>query len=151
MTRLLVTGILLVVTTQIATAQERLLIAAASKYATAVVWQPNSIVTGDFTCRGRRERAILGSNDTDIVIAAFVNGVSRRPEILRYSAQARSASVAQLTVEDLDYDPLEVFGRPLPGFKRSTTCKGLNLSDGLVDSAHIYWDREAKRFHDWVR
>jgi hypothetical protein len=54
-------------------------------------------------------------------------------------------------VEDQDYDPKDEIGADLPGFRRSRTCKGLNLSDGGIDSAHIYWDHEARRFEDWVR
>jgi hypothetical protein len=37
----------------------------------------------------------------------------------------------------------------LPGFQQSKTCKGLNLSDGETDSAHIYWNHKALRFGEW--
>jgi hypothetical protein len=103
-----------------------------------------------FHCRGQKEQAILGTNVTEIVIAVFVNGINMRPEVLRYSAKARSAKTAELTVEALDYDPTADIGYELPGFRRSKSCKGLNLSDGQTDSAHIYWNRESKRFEDWT-
>ena len=124
--------------------------AAAAKYVPGVKWQPRTVLTADFSCRGRKEQAILGVNASDIVIAVFLNGTNQRPEVLRYSAKVRNAASAELTVEDQDYDPKDDIGGSLPGFQLSTTCKGLNLSDGRGDSAHIYWNRKDRRFDDWV-
>ena len=115
---------------------------AAARYVPEVNWQPASVVAADFTCRGRQEQAILGTNSSEIVIAVFLNGTSARPEILRYSAKVRRAATAVLAVEDREFDPKDV---------RSKTCKGLNLSDGEIDSAHIFWNHDARRFQDWVR
>jgi hypothetical protein len=111
-----------------------------------VNWRVRSVVTDDFTCRGRKEGAILGVSATEIVISVFVEGLNERPEVLRYSRKARRADTAELTVESLDYDP----DYALPGFQRSRSCKGLNLSDGETDSAHIYWNRNSRRFDDWT-
>jgi hypothetical protein len=58
---------------------------------------------------------------------------------------------AELSIEDQDYNPKDEIGVDLPGFMPSKKCKGLNLSDGRIDSAHIYWNHEANRFDDWVR
>jgi hypothetical protein len=69
---------------------------------------------------------------------------------LRYSAKARDPKTAELTVEGLDYDPNQDIGYELEGFQRSKSCKGLNLADGLTDSAHIYWNLKAHRFDDWT-
>ena len=59
---------------------------------------------------------------------------------------------AVLALEELDFD-VKQFEKELgflpPGMRRSKTCMGLNLSDGKVDSAHIYWNHAAKRFGDW--
>ena len=92
----------------------------------------------------------MGVTSKEIVIAVFLNGTGEKPEILRYSAAVRDASQAKLRLESLDYGPDEDTG-PLPGFRRSRTCKGLNLSDDMIDSAHIYWNHDAKRFDEWVR
>jgi hypothetical protein len=123
---------------------------AAAKYAPGVSWQPRSVILGNFTCRGRKEPAILGVSASEIVIAVFANGLNMRPEILRYSAKARNARTAKLAIEDQDYDPKQDIGREPPGFRRSKSCKGLNLTDGLTDSAHIYWNRASRRFEDWT-
>ncbi len=145
MRALVVLGILLM-----GAAQAPSIIAAASKFVPGVSWRPESVLTADFSCQGRRGQAVLGVTSKEIVVAVFLKGTSEKPEVLRYSAAARDAAQAKLTLESLDYAPSEDSG-PLPGFKRSRTCKGLNLSDDMVDSAHIYWNHEAKRFDDWVR
>lgn len=124
---------------------------AASRFVPNVTWRTESVLTADFSCRGRKEQAILGSTVEEIVIAVFVNGTNERPKLLRYSATARDARTAKLTLESLDYDPEEEAGGPLRGFQRSKTCKGLNLSDQKIDSAHIYWNHNANEFDDWVR
>jgi hypothetical protein len=98
--------------------------AAATKYVPGVKWQPRTVLTADFTCRGRKEQAILGTNSEDIVIAVFLNGTNQKPEVLRYSAKVRSAQSAMLTIENQDFDPKAEIGFDLPGFKRSRTGKG---------------------------
>ena len=124
---------------------------AAAKFVADVAWRPNSVITADFRCSGRQEQAILGVNAKDIVIAVFLNGTTNRPEVLRYSTAARDAKTATLKTESLDWDPKLQVGIELRGFQRSAVCKGLNRGDGKVDSAHIYWNHETKRFADWVR
>jgi hypothetical protein len=105
----------------------------------------------DFTCSGKQELAMLGTTGSEILVAVFVNGPTTKPDMLHYSASARNASTAVLSTEDLAFDPKREIEYALPGFQRSKTCKGLNLSDRQVDSAHIYWNYDAKRFEDWTR
>lgn len=124
--------------------------AAAAKYVPGISWRAKSVIAGDFRCHGRTERAILGTNESEIVVVVFLNGLNSRPQVLRYSARVRDAASAILEIESLDFDPQEALGYVLPGFRRSRTCKGLNLSDGRSDSAHIYWNHESRRFDDWV-
>jgi len=123
---------------------------AAAKYVPGVTWKAQSLVSADFTCRGRKEQAILGVSASEILIAVFVNGIHARPEVLRYSAKARHAESAELTIEDQDYDPTQDIGVEPEGFQRSKSCKGLNLADGFTDSAHIFWNRKTHRFADWT-
>jgi len=124
---------------------------AAARYVPGVSWRAKSVVTADFTCSGRMQTAILGVSKTEIVVAVFLNGTNNRPEVLRYSARVRNPVTAALKAEGLDFDPKEDSGYDLPGLQRSMTCKGLNLSDGEIDSAHIYWNRVSRRLEDWVR
>jgi hypothetical protein len=132
-------------------ADQDALIRAAARYVPGVNWLPKSVVVGDFTCGGRKQQAVLGTNSTDIVVAVFINGTAVRPEVLRYSTKVRNPASATLEAEGLDYDPKEDPGYELPGFQRSKSCKGLNLSDGEIDSAHIYWNHQSRKFADWIR
>jgi hypothetical protein len=50
---------------------------AAAKYVPGVAWQARSVVSANFTCRGRKEHAILGVSTSEIVIAVFVKGLNR--------------------------------------------------------------------------
>jgi len=98
--------------------------------------------------------AILGTSQSEIVIAVFLNGTTSRPEVLRYSAKVRDPASAELKIEDAYSHLKEIadeLGAVPPGMQPSETCKGLNLSDGRIDSAHIYWNHDARRFDDWVR
>jgi len=128
-------------------------VAAATKFAPGVKWKPDSTVVGDFSCRGRVERAILGANKSEIVVAIFLGALDTPPKFLRYSASARDPATAELRTEDLDFEPKQFeseVGYIPDGLRPSKTCKGLNLSDGKIDSAHIYWNHNAKQFSDWV-
>jgi hypothetical protein len=124
---------------------------AASKFVPGVTWRSQSALTADFSCRGRREQAILGVTPKDIVIAVFLHGTAAPPEVLRYSAAVRDPNEVKLTIESLNYDPKDTDASEHPGLRHSRTCKGLNLSDEKIDSAHIYWNHDARRFSDWTR
>jgi len=80
-------------------------------------------VTADSSCRGKVEKAVLGVGKSDIVIAVFLNGLNRRPEILRYSAKARNAATAVLAVEDLNIDPPKDLGYDLAGIDNRRIAK----------------------------
>jgi hypothetical protein len=116
---------------------------AASKYIPGVTWQVNSTVTGDFTCSGHKQTAILGTTASDVVLAVFLSGINRKPEELRFNIFR--PELAQLTTEDLDYE----LDYELPGFRRSKSCMGLNVDDREVDPAHLYWNHDSNRFGMW--
>jgi hypothetical protein len=119
-------------------------IKAGARYVPGVTWQAKSVVIGDFTCRGRKQTAILGTSSSEIVVAVFLNGTNQHPEVIRDSA--RQAASVKLTIEDLDYET----DYTLPGFQRSKTCNGLVLDDGEIDPAHLYWNHESLQFSGWA-
>lgn len=127
-------------------------LAAAKKIQSNIDWQKSSAVTGNFSCRGKAELAILGVNKSEIVVAVFLNGLTKPPSLLRYSAKARDSSAAKLTIEDGDFDVKEfkeMLGAIPDGLRSSKSCKWLNLSDDKIDAAHIYWNHKTKRFSAW--
>lgn len=134
----------LLAVSQVAAAQNSV-IRAAARYVPGVAWRVDSVIRADFTCRGRKQTAILGDSPTAVVVAVFLNGLDHRPEVIRLTFPH---SPTKLEAEDLDYDPKE-FDYPLPGFQRSKTCKGFSLNDGETDPAHIYWNHASARFDYW--
>jgi hypothetical protein len=143
----------------IATAETISVETAATQFVKEVKWRKESVITGNFSCKGKKEQAILGTsreagtNKEFIIVAIFINGLSKAPEILRYSGSARDPSTTVLTVEDMNFDSKEFIqeiGNMPEGMRPSKICKGINMSDGAIDSAHIYWNHDKKQFSDWV-
>jgi len=137
---------------QLTSNQNLQVIGAANKFMPGISWKENSVVIGDFTCRGRIEQAILGVSQPEtarpyMILAVFLDGINKQPEIIRDSIH--NPAYAELTTESLDYDPRENVGDTLEGFQRSKTCKGLNIADGQRDSFHIYWNHESREFDWW--
>ena len=138
----LIWSALLLLAAQFLPAQSTAIEYAARKYVPGVTWQPKSIVTADFTCRGRAEHAILGLDPTDIVIAIFINGLNSAPEVIR--DPTRSRILAKIQVESLDYDPKQILMRILRGFsarrlaRASTSTTSLSIrciSTGTVSGS----------------
>ncbi len=129
-----------------------LVVAAAMTADHSVTWQSKSVVSGDFTCQGMREFAILGTKPKEIVVGVFRPPSLAPVDLLRYSGEIRNPKSAVLATETLDFDVRE-FGSQVgyvpDGLQVSKTCLGLNMSDQMIDSAHIYWHRKHKRFVSW--
>ena len=112
-----------------------------------VRWQENRVLKGDLTCRAHQDLAILGTQGSRLMVAVLASGVTKKPMVLEIDA-ALLAAKTTLSIEDQDFEmgtgePGDV--GPLPGFKRSKTCKGLKLDDARIDSVHIYWNRIESR------
>jgi hypothetical protein len=128
-------------------------LAAAKKSQPNVDWQKGSAVTGNYSCREKVESAILGVNESEIVVAIFLNGLAKPPSLLRYSAKVRDSSTVKLAIEDGDFDVTEfkeILGEIPDGLRSSKSCKWLSLSDGKIDSVHIYWNHKTKKFSTWM-
>jgi len=125
------------------------IVTAANKHVPGGTWHSESVVISDFTCRGLKEQAILGITAQEIIVVVFINGLQNKPEIVR--DKVHTPADAELTIENLDYDPNEQAGVELEGFLRSKECKGLNIADNHVDSFHVYWNHKDSKFDWWSR
>ena len=133
-----------------ANAEQRIaVVTAANRYVPGVTWQSESVISGDFTCRGRMEPAILGVTAHEIVVIVFINGLQNKPETLH--DKVHSAADAELTIESLDYDPIVQVRKELQGFVRSKVCNGLKITDNHVESLHVYWNHKDNQFDWWSR
>ena len=147
-------SLLLVLLLQITANQKLEVLGAANKFMPGITWKESSVVIGDFTCRGRREQAILGIGHPEAagpyaILAVFLDGFNRQPELIRDPVHV--AADIELTTESLDYEPEDEIGTPLQGFQRSKICKGLNLADNYTDSLHIFWNHDLRHFDLWRR
>jgi hypothetical protein len=150
--RLFICALFIILTPKLALAGMSSILAAATKFAPGFTWKKDSVVAGNFSCSGYAGRAILGTNQSEIVVAIFKNGLLKPPDVLRYSASKRDPTTVQLKIEDLDFETKKFeseVGYIPNGLRPSKTCKGLNLSDGKIDSAHIYWNQSEMKFSDW--
>lgn len=135
-------------------AQKQQVLSAANKLMPGVTWKQKSVLSADFTCRGRTEYAILGTVKSEAaqpyaIAAVFLDGLNKQPQLIK--DRVHVTEEIQLTTEDLDYDLAEETGTPSSGFQRSKTCSGLNLGDDRSDSLHIYWDHVLRDFFIWSR
>ena len=122
-----------------------------------VVWDSASKVVGDIDCDSHVDTAIVGRASKAIQVG-IVFGVSTRPNIstIDIAPEVQNAlptGDVSLTAESIDYDPATEEEGPgeLEGFRRSSTCTGLNLSDDETDSLHMYWNHRANRLDWWRR
>jgi hypothetical protein len=134
---------LLAVAALLTASQSASFVTAAHRFVPEVRWQSDSVLMADFTCREHEEVALLGTTAKEIVVVVFLDGATKEPKILRYSAKVRNAATATLSVEPPGED-----GDAPPG---SGACYGLRLDDGEIDAAHIYWNAAANEFDDWAR
>jgi hypothetical protein len=147
-----VAGMLAALFCHLAAAADADVKAAAERFVAGVAWQAPSVLTGDFSCAGRQQHAILGTSAKEIVVAVFTDGLARAPEVLRFDSEERKAAEAKIRLEDsaLTVDEVKTLaGAVAPGYQASSTCKGVRLSDDASDAAHIYWDHTGKRFESW--
>lgn len=125
---------------------------AAKKHASQMSWQTTSAQIGDFNCKGRKQHAIMATTASNISVAVFLDGLDKKPVILKFDVGSRQPEFVKLTIESLDGNAnefKEMLGSVPSGLRFSKICKGLNLSDDRVDTLHIYWNHKVKRFDFW--
>ncbi len=122
-----------------------------------VKWDTKSMKKADFNCDGKGDFALLGKEGSKVAVAVVLGPLTDNSKILitrllvgKNSQDSLCSPRAKLSIEDQDYDPAENFdGVPLPGFRRSKTCKGINVSDGESDSFHFFWNHDLKSLQWW--
>ncbi len=123
-----------------------------SAAAPEVAWSEGSHLPADFDCDGDTDHAFLGHRPGRVYVG-LVRAASPKPEILEFAVNpgvqaAICGEPAELAVESLDYDPTEAVG-PIEGFRRSQSCKGLQLSGGECDSVHLFWNHKTRQLEWW--
>lgn len=127
----------------------------ATVYSEDVKWDKASILKADIDCDGIPDVAKIGYLDRRVRLSVTL-GASKKTEFLDFglgdsmAQDSLCGTKATLTIENIDYDLSEELCDNPEGFKRSMTCKGLNVRGEQCDSIHIYWNHVKKRI-DWWR
>jgi hypothetical protein len=128
--------------------------AAALKFAGGVAWRADTVIASDFSCTGKVQQAILGALPDEILVAIFTHGLDQAPEVLRFDAGDRNILASKIRVDDYALSVAEitgVSGAAPAGYRQSTVCHGVRLSDDSSEAAHIYWDHDHQRFDSWTQ
>ena len=117
-------------------------------------WVTDSALVADIDCDGRADTVAMGRTRGEVHVGV-VRSSDAEPQILVFDVgrnvkgaigSARSA----LTLESLDWDPIDRGIPELPGFRRSATCKGVALGDGNGRGAHIFWSHSTRHV-EWYQ
>lgn len=128
--------------------------AAALKFAGGIAWRADTVIAADFSCTGKVQQAILGALPDEILVAIFTHGLDQAPEMLRFDAGERNILASKIRVDDYSLSAEEIAGvsGAVPvGYRPSTRCHGVRLSDDTSEAAHIYWDHEHQHFDSWAQ
>lgn len=128
--------------------------AAAERFVTEPEWRSASVLEADFSCSGKIQQAILGTWAKEIVVAIFTQGINQPPSLVKFDAGNRNGKAAKIRLDDynLTVDEIAgVSGETPVGYRRSTTCHGVRLSDDSYEAAHIYWNHDNQRFDTWAQ
>lgn len=128
--------------------------AAAAKFSSSVAWRESTVLISDFDCTGKVQFAILGGSAKEIAVAIFTEGLDQSPALLRFEVDAHNLQSAQLRLDDYTMSAGEIAGisgKAPTGYRPSSTCHGVRLSDHGIDAAHIYWDHDNRRFDTWTQ
>lgn len=126
--------------------------AAAEKFAGSLLWRASTVLTADFNCTGKVQYALLGISNSEIAVAIFVNGLNQPPAMLRFETAGLNIIESKIRLDDYGMTATEIAGltgATPAGYRPSTACHGVRLSDDRSDAAHIYWDYDNQRFDSW--
>lgn len=128
--------------------------AAAERFVKEPEWRSASVLEADFSCSGKLQKAILGTWANEIVVAIFTQGITHPPSVVKFDAGNRNGKAAKIRLDDYNLTADEIAGvsGEMPvGYRPSTTCHGVRLSDDSHEAAHIYWNHDNQRFDTWAQ
>jgi hypothetical protein len=128
-----------------------------TKHFPTVKGDEKSIVSADINCDGRTDFAILGYEKNVLYVMLVRGELSETSKVDTLAIGLGNPSSqnhlcgkkAKLNLESQEYDLTEELGENPEGFKKSKICKGLNVSDGMCDSFHIYWNHKTNSLDSW--
>jgi len=124
-------------------------------HANEIKWDESSTVRADVNCDGIPDTAKLGYIENRVRLTVIFGGDSMSSQSIEFGLgmsdyqDALCGTDAKLSIEDMDYDLIEIFGENPGGFEKSKTCSGLNIRAGECDSMHIFWNHNTRHINWW--
>jgi len=114
------------------------------------------IFTADINCDGYKDYALYGQVNNFVKVVVIHGPIVNKNIFdtlkIRFGFSGYQDVVPgkkfYFSLESLDFDIEAAIGE-VEGFQRSKVCKGLNISDGMTDSFHIYYDHKMKQLVWW--
>ncbi|MGH7597921.1 MAG: hypothetical protein ACREOI_16350 [bacterium] len=121
-----------------------------------IEWNADSLLTADFNGDNVTDYAIFGQGEKRLYIAVVIGPFSKQSRVVTinfgFSGNNQDDLCAgdyKLALESLDYDPVEVLGQELPGFKRSQKSQGITVGGDMCDKIHLFWNHTRNELGWW--
>ena len=127
------------------------------KHNPKVKWE-SIIGQDDVNCDGKKDYIVVGKVNNRLHVAVVLGPLSDKSKVssinIGLGSERYQDSLGEkdpsIRIVSLDYDPKEVTGFPAEGFKRSKTCKGIEIGGEETDEFNVYWNHK-KNILDWWR
>ncbi len=112
----------------------------------------------DINCDGKQDYIAIGKVNNRLYVAVAIGPLSDKSKVSSIniglgnegSQDSLGEKNPSMRIVPLDYDPKEATGFPVEGFKRSKTCKGVEIGGEETDEFNVYWNHK-KSSLDWWR
>lgn len=128
------------------------LLARARQLAPAVRWLPQTLQHADFDCDGTPDWLLLGKGQDELLAALLPGRPKAKPLLWRQTWRDVAIADPQPSLEPLDLpdrDFLNMLGYVPEGYRRSSSCQGISISDGETDALHLYWNHQRGLLGMW--
>ena len=122
----------------------------------AVRWKAKTAMTGDFTCDGREDTAMIGFGRRGEPWIGLVPGSAGHrasvPSTLKFRLGNGYQDALCATPVRIETSPLVCLDpqtRLMPGCKPLPGCLALSMIDGKCDAVHFYWDADEPMLRWW--
>jgi hypothetical protein len=127
------------------------------KHNPKVKWE-RMLGQADINCDGKQDYIAIGKAKNRLYVAVAIGPLSDKSKVssinIGLGNEGYQDSLGEtnpsVRIVSLDYDPKETTGLTVEGFKRSKTCKGVEIGGEETDEFNVYWNHK-KDSLDWWR
>lgn len=112
----------------------------------------------DINCDGKQDYIAIGKAKNRLYVAVVIDPLNEKSKVSSIniglgnegSQDSLGETNPSVRIVPLDYDPKEATGLAAEGFKRSKSCKGVEIGGEETDEFNVYWNHK-KGILDWWR